>query len=185
MIEMRPYVVYPSAGHNNSDPGAIAGGLKEADLTKELRNLISAQLNVKGHKHVMDNDTETNSQYQARIKPGSGSVLVDHHFNAAANSSATGTEVLVASDASTLSRAMATELAAGTAKILGVPNRGVKSETQSPRGRLGILHTAAGIACLVEVCFISNPADLAKYKAKKNELAKFYAEIYIKYDNKI
>lgn len=185
MIQLSPSIIYPSAGHHNADPGVISGGLKEADLTKELRNLISAQLAAKNHKHIMDNDWETNSQYQSRIQPGTGSVVVDHHFNAAVNTNATGTEVLVANNANQKSIALATELAIGTAKILGITNRGVKLESQSARGKIGILHTPAGIACLIEVCFISNPSDVTKYQAKKQELAKFYAETYIKYDDKV
>ena len=176
-------VIFPSAGHHDKDPGAVYNGIKESDLTKEFRNLISDCLAAKGHKHIMDKDSETNSQYQNRIKPGTGSVLLDIHFNASTNTAATGTEMIVSNNASKESVAMATELAVGTAKILGATNRGVKTEKETARGKIGILNLNAGIAVLAEICFISNASDMAKYNNCKDDLAAFYAETLIKYDN--
>lgn len=176
-------VIFPSAGHHDNDPGAVYNGVKEADKNKEFRNLVSKHLG--SHKHIMDKDSETNAQHQKRIKPGSGSVLLDAHFNASANPSATGTEMIVANNASKQSIAMAKELADGTAQILGIKNRGVKTEAQTARGKIGILNLGAGIAVLAELCFISNKEDMAKYESCKEDLAKFYAETLIKYDNLI
>lgn len=178
-----PTVVFPSAGHHNNDPGAVYNGIKEADKTKELRNLISKYLG--SHKHIMDNDWETNSQYQNRIKPASGSVIFDIHFNASTNSIASGTEMIISNSASENSKKMAAELASGTSLILGIPNRGVKTEKQTARGKIGILNLPAGISVLAEVCFLSNLSDMAKYDTNKDRLACFYAETLIKYDNLI
>lgn len=176
-------VVFPSAGHYDKDPGAVYNGIKEADKTKEFRNLVSKYLALRNHDHIVDKDSETNAQYQSRIKPGSGSVLLDNHFNASANPNATGTEMIVANNASKDSISMATELADGTAKILGITNRGVKTENQTARGKIGILNLGAGIAVLAELCFLSNPSDMAMYELRKEALACFYADTLIKYDN--
>ncbi len=176
-------MIFLSAGHHNADPGAVANGIKESDLTKELRALIAVYLKSKNHGVILDLDSETNSQYQSRIKPGDGSVLCDLHFNASPKASATGTEVIVANNANGIELKLAAELAAGTAKILGITNRGVKTESQSARGKIGILNLKAGIDCLIEVCFISNPSDVEKYQAKKIELARFYGNLLIQYDN--
>lgn len=180
-------VIFPSAGHHDKDPGAVNPNLKikEADLTKEFRNLISYFLTRAGHKHIMDKDHETNLQYQSRIKPGAGSVLLDIHFNASANPNATGTEMIVKNNPNNLSYDLANELASGTASILGIANRGVKQEKEIPRRRIGILHLKAGISVLAEICFISNPTDMKRYFEHKEELACFYAETLIKYDNMI
>lgn len=178
-------VIFPSAGHHDNDPGAVYNGVKEADKTKEFRNLISNCLSAKNHAHIMDQDAETNAQYQNRIKPGSGSVLLDIHFNAHSNTTATGTEMIIANNANSLSKQMAQELADGTACILGIANRGVKTEAQTARGKIGILNLNAGIAVLAEICFISNPNDMQRYESCKNELAAFYADVLIKYDNLI
>lgn len=176
-----PEVVYPSAGHHDKDPGAVYNGVKEADKTKELRNLISKYLGA--HKHIMDRDWETNREHQNRIKPGSSSILADHHFDASTNSSVSGVGVFVANNASANTIAMGKEVAEGLSQIIGIPNRGVKTEAQSGRGRLGILHLGAGIAILVEVCFISNPCDMAKYELVKEKVAKFLADVYKKWDD--
>lgn len=176
-------VIFPSAGHHDKDPGAVYNGVKEADKTKEFRDLISYYLTEIGQSHIMDKDHETNAQYQNRIKPGTGSVILDIHFNASANQEANGTEMIVANNASKESISLAEELAEGTAAILGVRNRGVKTEAQTARGRIGILNLKAGIAVLAEICFISNADDMAKYEICKNHLARFYAYTLIKYDN--
>jgi N-acetylmuramoyl-L-alanine amidase len=185
MIQLSPLVIYPIAGHSNNDPGAVSNNVTEASKTQELRNLIAAFLKQKGHKHIVDNDAETNRQLQNRIRPGNGSVLVDHHFNASTNALATGCEVIIANNSNSHSKIIAKELAEGTAKILGITNRGVKTESQTHRGKIGIVNIGAGIACLVEVCFLSNKNDMASYELHKEALAKFYAETYIKYDKMI
>lgn len=178
-------VIFPSAGHHNNDSGAVYNGIKEADKTKEFRNLVSKYLELRNHPHIMDVDSENNAQYQNRIKPGAGSVLLDTHFNASANTNATGTEMIVSNTANKNSIAMATELANGTAAILGITNRGVKTEAQTARGKIGILNLGAGIAVLAEICFLSNFSDMQKYELHKYALACFYADILIKYDNLI
>lgn len=177
-------MIYLSAGHHNTDPGAVANGFKEADLTKDLRDLIVAELTASNQKVILDKDWETNGQYQSRIKPGSGSVVLDLHFNAA-TPSATGTEVFVSNNANDNSLAFAKELADVTAYVMGISNRGVKREIQTRHKRLGILHVGAGISALAEVCFITNAAEMQKYQCAKKQLAKEYAKILIKYDAKI
>lgn len=176
-------IVFPSAGHHDKDPGAVYNGIKEADKTKELRNLISKHLGT--HKHITDYDCETNRQYQNRIKPDNGSVIFDIHFNASTNALVSGTEMIVGNNASKHSIEMASELVSGTSKILGIPSRGVKTETQTARGKIGILNLGAGIAVLAEVCFLSNTSDMIKYEANKEALAKFYASVLKKYDDLI
>ena len=61
-------MIYLFAGHNNSDPGAVDSGYKEADLTKRFRNLVSKELDALGVKYILDKDSETNSQLLYRIK---------------------------------------------------------------------------------------------------------------------
>lgn len=170
------------------DPGAVAthnGKLyKEAELAIDLEERVCDILERKGVKYITDRHDETLPQYISRIKPGSGSVVCEIHFNSAGAVTATGTETLVKTAASTHEWDMAKELSDGTAKILGIANRGVKTEQQSHRGRLGILNTGAGISALTEVCFISNRQDLMRYLANVDKIAELYADILIKYENK-
>ncbi len=175
-------MIYLSAGHHNADSGAVGNGYKEADLTKEFRNAIVKELDKMGVKYILDKDSETNSQYQGRIKPGSGSVLLDIHFNSA-TSNASGVEVLIANDANGDSRLFASEILKATISETALPNRGVKKESDSQHARIGILHRGAGIAALVEVGFISNANDIKAYKKALPELAKSYAKILKQFED--
>lgn len=177
-------VIYPSAGHHAKDPGAVANGRKEADMTIDFRNLVSKELTKRNHKHIMDKDWETNTQHQNRIKPGAGSVLIDFHFDAAGEK-ASGTTSFYANNASPLSKQFAADIVDTTAKVLGIPNRGARPESLTNRGRIGILHTKAGIACLLEIGFITNKFDVLMYEKHKHALAKAIAEILIRYDDMI
>lgn len=179
-------MIYASAGHNPGglkiDPGAIGNGKREADLTVEFRNLVIEQLKKSGAKYISDNDSESLGQYLKRIQTGSGSVVLEFHFDAAASTSATGCTALIGSDADMNNKAFAKELVEVTASILQIKNRGVLSEADSHRGRLGLMRES-GIVSLLEICFISNPADLSAYEKHKTELAVKIAAILIKYES--
>ncbi|CAA7387099.1 N-acetylmuramoyl-L-alanine amidase [Chryseobacterium fistulae] len=177
-------MIFISAGHHNKDSGAIATGYIERDLTKEARNIIVQNLNLKNV--IQDRDFETNSQYQRRIKPGNGSVVFDIHFNSGPPT-AGGTECYINqnhfADKNSLSYKMADEICKTTSRILGIRNRGVKSENQSQHPRIGILHLGSGISVLWEICFISSVLDMESYLQKKNEVLKEVASILRKYDS--
>ncbi len=179
-------MIYASAGHNPGglkiDPGAIGNGKREADLTVEFRNLVIEQLKKSGAKYISDNDSESLGQYLKRIQTGSGSVVLEFHFDAAASTSATGCTALIGSDADMNDKAFAKELVEVTASILQIKNRGVLSEADSHRGRLGLMRES-GIVSLLEICFISNPADISAYEKHKIELAVKIAAILIKYES--
>lgn len=176
-------MIYLSAGHHDKDLGAVSGSFVERDLTKEMRGLI--EFNLPPSQLVKDKDFETNSIYQSRIKPGSGSVVLDIHFNSG-SPTATGTECFVNkkdfADKNSLSYKMAAEISKATSELLGISNRGVKSEDQSQHSRIGILNLNSGVSVLWEICFISNPLNMQKYTQYKKDLSKKIAEILLKYD---
>ena len=176
-------MIYLSAGHHDKDSGAVSGKFIERDLTKESRFLIES--NLPSNQVIKDKDFETNTQYQSRIKPASGSVLFDIHFNAG-SPTATGTECYVNkvdfANKNSLSYKMADEICKVTSEILGIKNRGVKSEASSQHPRIGILNLKAGVSVLWEICFISSALDMAKYTQFKAKLNKEVALILLKYD---
>lgn len=181
-------MIYVSAGHNaqskniKQDPGAVnKHGIKEGDLTIEFRNLLTGELDILGVKYGTDSDEESLAMYLARIQTGTGSVVLEVHFDASDNAAATGCTGLIEGEADRLDKAFAKELTDANASILGIKNRGVISETESHRGRLGLMREE-GIICLQELCFISNDDDLARYHIKKKELAKAFALILQKYE---
>lgn len=177
---------FVSAGHtpkgSNQDSGAVnKDGVREADLTVEIRDLVVPLLRAKGVQVITDTDTERLAEYLRRIKTGAGSVVIEFHFDAA-DGKATGSTAIVGSDADRLDRAFAQEVVNATASTLGIRNRGVISEADSHRGRLGLMREQ-GTVCLLEIGFIDNPADLAAYRAKKVELAGKLADIIKKYED--
>ena len=178
-------MIYISAGHHDKDPGAIGNGYKESELNIELRDLIIKELDKMGVKYIKDKDWETNTQYQGRIKPGNGSVLLDIHFNSSSNSSATGAETIVKEGANTDSKNFAKDILNDVVTETKLKSRGVKSEKESHRGKLGILHTKAGISCLLEVGFISNINDIRTYKDSLKTLPKKIATTLKKYEDLI
>ncbi len=165
--------IFITAGHHNRDSGAIGNGYQENVLAKELRDLITSKLReIACLKIWNDNDDDTLSQVIAKINKvaTADDFLLEIHFDSAERISASGTTALVASGAREKSKDFAGQLAGDVAAIVGITNRGVKSETESNRGRLGILHTKAS-SCLLEIAFISNRSDMEKYQQYKEPLA--------------
>lgn len=177
-----------SAGHNPKgikvDPGAVGNGYTEAALAVEFRNLVVQELLKRKVKVITDKDDERLGDYLKRIQTGSGSVVLEFHFDAAASSTATGTTSLFGSDADRLDKAFAKELVDTSSQVLGIKNRGAKSESESHRGSLGLMREQ-GIVSLLELCFISNPDDLKKYHTAKKALAIKIADIVERYEKMI
>ena len=181
-----------SAGHctkpgKNYDPGATGvNGRTEAAEAVKMRDEVVKQLKNMGYNDIVtDLDAESLKEYLARIQTGSGSVVVEFHFNAF-NGKATGIEVLVQKDADKMDISFAKEMAKVTAAATKLPLRsgGVKSEADSKRGSLGLMREN-GIVALVELCFIDNPADMAAYDKAFSGLASAYAAAIAHYDTLI
>jgi N-acetylmuramoyl-L-alanine amidase len=181
-------MVFISAGHNPKgikvDPGAVGNGFREADLAIEFRDLVIKECLRLGLKVIQDKDDERLGTYLERIKTGSGSVVIEFHFDAAASTSATGTTALIEAEADRLDKAFAKELVELTSKTFGIKNRGVITEKESHRGSLGLMREE-GIICLLELCFISNKQDVQLYKANKEKLAFSIARVLKKYEDLI
>lgn len=182
-------MVFLSSGHNSQsktikqDPGAIGNGYKEGDLAIEFKNLVVRELRALGVAYVLDSEEESLQAYVNRIQTGNASVVIEYHFDAA-TSTATGTTSLVELDRDKNDVAFATELSNTTASILGIRNRGVKTEADTRHKRLALM-TETGIVCLHELAFISNANDVARFQKGKLQLAKAHATIIKKYEDLI
>lgn len=171
MAKFKPVLI--SAGHNSKDPGAVANGLREADVVTEFRDMVAHYLSEAGVAFVRDGAKGENlTLTQAiRMMPSRG-VAVEFHLNAAANKAATGVE--------TLSQAKDKEfggrLCAAISTRLGIANRGAKGESAGQHSRLAFV-SAGGL--ILELFFVSNPNDVAAYQAKKWLVARDVAELII------
>lgn len=177
-------MIFLTAGHHNNDSGAIGNDYKESDLTKEIRDLTLTRIKqLSPHTKVWaDNDNDTLSQVIAKVKAlaTAKDIWVELHFDAASSPTATGATALVATGAREKSKELANDLVSIGSKVLGIRNRGVKTELESNRGRLGMLHTAAS-SVLYEVAFISNKDDVEAYQDFKLWLSDELARVLIKH----
>ena len=123
-----------SAGHHNKDSGAIGvDGRKESEEAVKLRDAVVKYCKEKGLKVITDDDDETLSQYLTIIVTGDGSVVLEFHFDAF-DKIASVTTALVGNDADRLDKLFAKRLSDFVSATLEIPNRGVRSESQSHRG---------------------------------------------------
>jgi N-acetylmuramoyl-L-alanine amidase len=186
--------IFLSAGHNpkgiRPDSGAVnKDGIRECDKAIEFRNLMYealvslSQQNIIPKKIIMDQDDERLGDYLRRIKTGDGSVVIEFHFDAF-NGIASGCTVLIGNDADRLDKAFAKEIVNKTSHILKIPNRGVKTETDSHRGKLGLMREQ-GTVCLLELGFIDNPKDMIQYEYWKRCLASELALIINRFEEMV
>lgn len=165
--------VFLSAGHSEVDPGAVAFRRREADVAVEVRNMVAFYLQQAGVAFEMDGTGTKNMPLnQAVVKAKKHPIGVEFHCNAAENPSATGCEVLAGQKdmmfAASISRAIASSL--------GIRDRGAKPENAGQHHRLAFIR-AGGM--IVELFFLTNKQDLARYDEKKWLMAKAIADVII------
>ena len=165
------------AGHSETDPGAVNGKRTEADIVLDMRKMVAHYLEKAGVAYLTDGEAGHNQPLSQAIKVAKKAGLaVEFHCNAAASKKATGVEVLSAEK----HKAIAEEIAAAVSAVLHIPLRGEegwKSEGSGQHSRLGFISSGGGL--IVELFFISNDSDLAKWDAKKWLVAKEVAAVLI------
>lgn len=168
--------VFLSAGHSNVigvDNGAIGvDGVKEGDLTVCLRKKIIAAMELFDQQPLYDKDENATVSTVKIIKSvlSSKDIAIDFHFNASSKPYVTGTEVLIPFSSTQIERELAYVLSSNIANLLGIQNRGVKTEALSSSGRLMFMRPNCENV-LVEICFITNPNDMKAYYNKEDDLA--------------
>lgn len=169
-----------TAGHSNSDPGAVNGKIKEADLVTNFRNAVTHYLREAGLQVKTDGTGTKNDPLSAAVKLIQGSsVAVEFHMNAATSKQANGVETI----ALPKDKKLAQDLSKAVADALGSRLRGDNGwidQSKSARGRLAYVN-AGGL--IVELGFISNEDELARFNARYWLAAKAVANILIKYNN--
>lgn len=159
-----------SAGHSTIPPrdsGAVGNGYLEAVEALRLRDATAKCLREKGIVVTEDGADGINEPLTKAIRLArKAQVAVEFHFNAGP-SAATGIEVLSKPN----KKPLAQKLAAAIGKATGLKLRGDggwKSDSSGQHHRLGFCE-AQGL--VVEVCFISNAADMKAYRANFDSIA--------------
>lgn len=168
-----------TAGHSNTDPGAVNGKVKEADLVVNFRNAVTYYLREAGVQVKNDGTGSQNDPLSSAIKLIKGSsVAVEFHMNAAASKQANGVETIALPE----DKKLAQDLSAAVASALGGRLRGDDGwidQSESARGSLAYIN-AGGL--IVELGFISNEAELAAFQARYWIAAKAVAKVLIEYE---
>lgn len=167
-----------TAGHSNSDPGAVNGKYKEAELVRQFRNAVAHYLLTAGIPIKTDGTGAINLPLNNAIALAKGATIaVEFHMNAATSKQANGIETIsLPKDtklAQKLSKAIATVF---DSRLRG--DEGWIDQSQSARGKLGFVN-AGGL--IIELGFISNDQELAQFNSKYWIAAKAVADILIKH----
>ena len=165
-------------GHGGDDPGAVgidpSDGEKttEAELNWELAEGLAGALERDAHCVTLTRQKpEDGPSLEMRARAAAGShCLVSIHHNAAESPGARGFEIFVHKPADGEVRerdmALASLILAECRPVLEnwdlpLRNPPIKADADyASRGRLTLLAEAEVPACLIEVCFITNPREL-------------------------
>lgn len=153
-----------TAGHSDTDSGAVANGINESEIAEDMRNMIALKLRDLGHTVITDGSGKVNQSLSDAIKLiKQGDIALEIHCNAAGSASATGVETISLPKHKKLSQELSKAIASVTMdKLRG--DKGWIDQSQSHRGKLGYVN-AGGI--ITELFFLSNAAALSSYNSVK------------------
>ena len=154
-----------TAGHSNTDPGAVNGSDREADLAQDMRNIVASILrNDYGLIVRTDGEGKGNMPLREAVKLIRGSdVAIEFHTNAAAAKTATGIEAL----SIVKNKHWCQVLSKTVAKATGWKLRGEDGFKPDNAGQHSRLAYAQNGGIVFEPFFISNDADLKLFKECK------------------
>lgn len=165
---MATIVIDPGHGGTSAVGGSSANnatgpnGTLEKTLTLDVGLKCRDFLLTQGQTVLMTRDSDVNLSLADRAKVAKDSaaaVFLSIHFNGFSDASVQGTETLVftGTAAASPSRALAKLVQEKTLGVTGYADRGIKEQD------LGVLdpsrHDLATAGCLVEVSFLTNPAE--------------------------
>lgn len=167
--------VFISAGHGGNDPGAIANGHKEAELALYLRDRIAANLRGMNVRCITDGQAGENKPLRDAVKLAKENAgpSIELHFNASTNEKANGVEVLAMPEL----KPLAQQIAMAISGVLKSPLRGhlgYRSQSSGQHHRLAFCQ-AGGL--VVEVCFMTNSAELNNYLFNDESVAVAIAQV--------
>lgn len=170
---MQTKTLFLAAGHSDSDPGAVANGTTEARIVLKLRDLIAGGWLSNNVVYAKDGARGENLPLRSAITLAKKhDVALELHCNAA-TPQASGVETINNPETDEL----AAKLCEVVSRELGIPNRGVKRPSYTRHSRVGFVDDGGGV--LLELFFLTNKDDLAKYEAKKLAVAEAIARVLI------
>ena len=158
-------IIVLTAGHSNTDPGAVNGSDREADIAQDMRNITASILrNDYGLTVKTDGEGKGNLPLREAVKLIRGSdVAIEFHTNAAASKAATGIEAL----STVKNKRWCQVLSKAVADATGWKLRGDGGFKPDNAGQHSRLAYAQNGGIVFEPFFISNDADLKLFKERK------------------
>ena len=173
-------IITITAGHSNTDPGAVNGIHREADKAQDMRNIVAYYLKQAGVEFRVDGEGKGNLPLSKAIALIKGSKLaVEFHCNASSNKTAQGVEAL----SQLKDKSISQKLCKAVADVMGIPlrgDRGWKPENSGQHSRLGYV---ANGGVILELFFISNDTELATWEERKWLVGKAVATVLIEVGN--
>lgn len=168
-----------TAGHSNTDPGAVRGSDKEADFVVKVRNAVELYLLRAGLDVKTDGKGGINLPLPDAIKIAKGaSTKIEFHLNTSDNPKANGIETIALPEDKKLAQAISKAIAGVTGGTLRGKD-GWIDQSQSARGKLGFVSNGG---LVVELGFLSNPAEFAVLEAKYWLVAQSIADVIIAHE---
>jgi N-acetylmuramoyl-L-alanine amidase len=173
-------------GHSSTDPGAIHfDGLPEHQFVKRFVLKLGEKLQEKGFNDFLINPTNTNLLgiiNWVNKNSTNKDWLIDFHTNHN-EPRASGTELFVVPNLTKKRLEIYSKFLEEVSAILEIPNRGIKLDTSTRHGRLGILRDTNAKAFLWEMIF-GNSRDRLAFAKKEAPLLEFVANFVISLSKK-
>ena len=144
-------------GTKGLDPGAVNGSKKEAVAALAIAKKVGFLLKNRGHqiKYTRTKDKELTLQERCDISNAfDADVFVSIHLNSSTNDEAEGIETWRYKNVGDKTKKLAENIQTQLIAMTGCKNRGVKTSES-----LYVLKHTKASAALIEVGFISNPAE--------------------------
>ena len=171
------------AGHGGSDPGAVSGNLREADLNLAVMLEVSRLLRSWGYVVINNRTTDVDRSITRDAQLANDSnvdAVVEIHQNSNAGAPANGSEVFFSirdtGQGRRLAQAILNRLVA-----LGFRDRGIKTQTNAAgQDAFAIIRLCRATTVLVECAFINSPIDMAIFDVGRvaNAIAQGIREIF-------
>lgn len=166
-------IVTITAGHSNTDSGAVNGSDRESDIAQDMRNIVAHYLRAKGINIRTDGEGKGNAPLSEAVKLIKGSkIAVEFHCNAGPKT-AKGVEALAQQKDKLISQ----KLCQAVSSVMGNPLRGDKGWKPENSGQHSRLAYVSHGGIILELFFISNDAELEVWKQKKWLVGKAVSEV--------
>ena len=167
-------IITITAGHSNTDSGAVNGSDRESDIAQDMRNIVAYYLRAKGINIKTDGEGKGNATLTQAVKLIKGSaVAVEFHCNASSSKTAHGIEAL----AQTKDKVISQRLCSAVSSVMGSVLRGDKGWKPENSGQHSRLAYVSNGGIILELFFISNDEELKIWKDKKWLIGKAVADV--------